>query len=147
MKPPFWHTLTNAALSPDISIDVYVNIVCKDLMLLLSSKKSYANSKQKDNKLFNYGLTDLNRLNPESNDDRSYVQAKIQEILESHEPRLSNILVLQVEPKPKQTVLQMMFHIKADLLFASSSQLVIFDSTIETSTGYITIQPANTGTL
>lgn len=147
MKISCWSILTESVPVRSQSLTSYIDFLCSDIMWLLSSKVSYTNSQYEIAPLLNYGLTELNRFNPESVDDKNTVRDMIERLLKRHEPRLKNICVLVQQAPIASSLMHMFFQIRADVMINHSKQLIILDSTINPSKNRIIVKPVDAGSL
>jgi type VI secretion system protein ImpF len=117
--------------------------VRRDLENLLNTRVRYhtwpTHLTELKQSLVNYGLPDFTMVSLSSPKDRDDLCKRIQQVIQTFEPRLANVSVVPVSSaEPLDRTFH--FRIDAQLRTEPSPEQIVFDSNVEPSTGGVEVQ-------
>lgn len=95
-----------------------------------------------DESIVNFGIADLLTTNVSTQSERDKLILYIKKTIEKYEPRLINIAILDTSDKKEKSNI-FSLKIVAETIIDNNTEEIVFDSTIDTSTGLITTNVAS----
>jgi type VI secretion system protein ImpF len=95
-----------------------------------------------DESIVNFGIADLLTTNVSTQSERDKLILYIKKTIEKYEPRLINIAIIDTSDKKEKSNI-FSLKIVAETIIDNNTEEIVFDSTIDTSTGLITTNVAS----
>lgn len=95
-----------------------------------------------DESIVNFGIADLLTTNVSTQSERDKLILYIKKTIEKYEPRLINIAIIDTSDKKEKSNI-FSLKIVAETIIDNNTEEMVFDSTIDTSTGLITTNVAS----
>ena len=116
----------------------YKDSVARDLESLLNTRatpESSAGYPELERSMYTYGLPDFSGVSVRGPSNRQQLAKRIQQTIEQHEPRLTNIAVDIPAENDAPNVMQLRFIVSALLRMSPAPEQVAFDTLLEISRG------------
>lgn len=92
--------------------------------------------------VYTYGLPDLTSVSRDSPEERSRLLRRVEEAIETFEPRLGNVRISFVELQNDQLRRELRFHVEGMLLMDPTPEQVVFDTVLHVASGEYEVSDA-----